>query len=596
MTYCSPYEFNALKYPQNLTGAVTFETGAADLIWNFNEAEAEGFLNFNIYRDGELIGTETDTVYTDMLPDYGYYSYQVTAFYQEDKESSASGVDLQWGDAHISVTPTIIYEHLTVDSTSTKYIKVFNTGQLDLMYNISAFVEEQRSADAYCTAKGGGDEHISHVVFGDIDNATGYGGVGYSDFTSMSTNISFGVTYQLTVENGHSYDSDQCGAWIDWNQNEIFDDGMIEFVGSPGDGPYTAEITPPLGAVKGNTTMRIRIRYTGDLNPCDDTPYGEVEDYTVNVLGWLDLNPVLDTVHPGDSSIIAVNFDATDLEPGIYNAIASFFANDPDAEQVDVPLTLQVSNTFVQATAVDGLSNVCYGTSTQLNATPFGATGTPTYSWSSDPAGFSSNEKSPVIQPVVSSWYYVEMTANNGTATDSILITVKPLPEVDLGADTIICGNGQIVLDAGNQGETYLWSTGETTQTITVDSLTMFAGYGDREIMVTAVASNGCSNDDTIIVNVKNCTGIEEFSDNVSVRIFPNPSDGEFNVELNARLDERVDVIVVNQVGAVVYSNENISLKGQKILLLNLENNAPGVYQLFIKGQKGFVNKKLIVK
>jgi hypothetical protein len=42
-------------------------------------------------------------------------------------------------------------------------------------------------------------------------------------------------------------------------------------------------------------------------------------------------------------------------------------------------------------------------------------------------------------------------------------------PEVDLGNDTSIYQGQSIVLDAGNPGSEYNWSTGATTQTITVD-------------------------------------------------------------------------------------------------------------------------------
>ena len=77
MTYCSPYQTNPLSRPKDLVGMVTFETGDVDLEWSY--IEGEGFLNFNIYRDDVLIGTATDTVYTDALPDYGLYTYKVTA-------------------------------------------------------------------------------------------------------------------------------------------------------------------------------------------------------------------------------------------------------------------------------------------------------------------------------------------------------------------------------------------------------------------------------------------------------------------------------------------------------------------------------------
>ena len=79
MTYCSPYETNPLSRPRDLQATVTFESGEVELEWSYEEAE--NFLNFNIYRGDELVGTTSDTVYTDILPDYGIYSYKVTAQY-----------------------------------------------------------------------------------------------------------------------------------------------------------------------------------------------------------------------------------------------------------------------------------------------------------------------------------------------------------------------------------------------------------------------------------------------------------------------------------------------------------------------------------
>jgi hypothetical protein len=201
-----------------------------------------------------------------------------------------------------------------------------------------------------------------------------------------------------------------------------------------------------------------------------------------------------------------------------------------------------------------------------------------------------------MIQPGVSTWYFVTMTADNGSATDSVMITVRPLPEVDLGADTSICGNWEIELDGGDQGIAYIWSTGETTQTITVDSLTSFAGYGERELYVTTYAANKCSNSDTIVVDVKNCTGINEISKNVSVNVFPNPGSGQFNIDLNVIENEIVDVFVINQSGVIIFNKEGLELEGQHTVSVNLEGYASGVYQLFVRSQKGVINKKVVVK
>jgi DNA-binding beta-propeller fold protein YncE len=169
---------------------------------------------------------------------------------------------------------------------------------------------------AYCTASANNCnyEHISIVQVGTIYNNSGSTCTGYSDYTSMSTTMVIGGSYPITVTNGQPYSDDQCGIWVDWNQDDDFYDAgeTITVSGSPGLGPYTATIIPPVGAVTGNTRIRIRITWTGTLSPCGTTDWGEVEDYTVVVASpgprtriygkkWKDLNDngVIDTGEPG---------------------------------------------------------------------------------------------------------------------------------------------------------------------------------------------------------------------------------------------------------------------------------------------------------
>jgi hypothetical protein len=132
----------------------------------------------------------------------------------------------------------------------------------------------------YCLAEGGCDEYIGQVVLGSIDNSTDCDN--YADYTAQSTTMSIGGSYTLTVTNGNPYDVDECGAWIDWNDDLDFDDDMetITMSGSPGEGPYTATIMPVLGQ---DGTHRLRIRITYDQTPasCGEDTFGEVEDYTI---------------------------------------------------------------------------------------------------------------------------------------------------------------------------------------------------------------------------------------------------------------------------------------------------------------------------
>ncbi|MBN4051355.1 T9SS type A sorting domain-containing protein, partial [bacterium AH-315-M05] len=78
---------------------------------------------------------------------------------------------------------------------------------------------------------------------------------------------------------------------------------------------------------------------------------------------------------------------------------------------------------------------------------------------------WSTGETTQTIYASSTGTYWVNVTAVPcDSVRDSIVVTVNPGPVVDLGNDTTVCDSVQ--LDAGNAGATYLWSTGETTQTI----------------------------------------------------------------------------------------------------------------------------------
>ncbi len=589
MTYCSPYKTNPLNKPRDLTGVVAFETGQCHLTWTY--IEGENFLRFKLYRDGELFAETTDTSFIDILPDYGVYGYQVTAWYEDDMESSAAGTSVQWGDAHISIDPLALSEHLIVDTISTKNITVINTGQLDLFYNITPFVNNKSVMLDYCSASGGGDEYISNVEVGDISNSSGSNN--YSDYTSMSTTMEIGETYELTVTNGNTnWPTDQCGAWIDWNQNGEFDDGLIEFSGSPGVGPYVAMITPPNSAVAGETRMRIRIIYSGSLSPCGTTSYGEVEDYTINVPSWLEITPTLGSILPGDTSIIDVNFDSHDMDTGYYTATAKFTSNDPDITEINVDISLLISN--ILAIANSDKVSLCVGEDATISTDAYGVSDTLIYSWTSMPEGFESEMSANQVFPEISTWYFVTVSDTLGNmAQDSVFIIVYDLPIVELGADTSLCTEF-LTLNAGNPGSTYLWSTGQDTQTIDVD--TTGFGYGTREIFVEVITENGCVNSDAINIDFVDCTGIDEFANNVDVVVYPNPSSGVYNIKLRSNENIKVDILVINSVGSEIYRNENIFLAGETKLQIDLSNFAIGAYQLIIKGENGRINKTLIIK
>ncbi|MBL7915564.1 MAG: T9SS type A sorting domain-containing protein [Bacteroidia bacterium] len=148
------------------------------------------------------------------------------------------------------------------------------------------------SANAqYCAAAGGTcDEALNNVTFAGINNSSPCGAGGYTNWTSLTGNVTIGSTYSFSCQTTLYYGGDAAEVWIDWNQNSLFTDAgeyySTTYTGAGG--VFTTSITVPGSANAGNTRMRVRMRYFGTANvPCGNagSSYGEVEDYTIAVAG-----------------------------------------------------------------------------------------------------------------------------------------------------------------------------------------------------------------------------------------------------------------------------------------------------------------------
>lgn len=111
-----------------------------------------------------------------------------------------------------------------------------------------------------------------------------------------------------------------------------------------------------------------------------------------------------------------------------------------------------------------------------------------TYLWST-------GATTPSINITNSGVYFVKATIIGGcSAYDTISVTLNPAITVNLGQNITQCG-GNVFLNAGNAGSTYSWNTGSTNQNITT--------YSGGTYYVTVTNIGGCTESDTILVNIK---------------------------------------------------------------------------------------------
>ncbi|SFA98211.1 Por secretion system C-terminal sorting domain-containing protein [Flavobacterium swingsii] len=177
---------------------------------------------------------------------------------------------------------------LTASTTYSFTVKAKDAaGNLSAASNVAS-VTTTAAVAAYCASKGNSvaDEYIGRVQLGTINNAS-TGGTGYSDFTSISTNLTKGTASTITITptwTGSVY-SEGYAVWIDLNNDKDFaDTGELVFSKATSTTtPATGSFTVPTTATTGTTRMRVSMKYNGTPTSCEAISYGEVEDYTVNL-------------------------------------------------------------------------------------------------------------------------------------------------------------------------------------------------------------------------------------------------------------------------------------------------------------------------
>lgn len=103
---------------------------------------------------------------------------------------------------------------------------------------------------------------------------------------------------------------------------------------------------------------------------------------------------------------------------------------------------------------------ICSGSSVQLNALTSGGSGNNSFTWSSVPSGFSDNTSQPIVSPIQTTTYTVEVSDGASTITNAIVISVDTLPSAVItpASSTTICSGSQVLLNANmGNGLSYQW-------------------------------------------------------------------------------------------------------------------------------------------
>jgi hypothetical protein len=134
-------------------------------------------------------------------------------------------------------------------------------------------------------------DYIARVRLGTLDNSSTCSTPPFTYYNAVGApTLVAGLTYQLIVTVGPDTFGQNVGAWIDYNQNGIFEPS--EFLATPinagPSGTATLTFTIPGNATTGSTRIRVRggddvAMTSGQACGATNSTFGEAEDYNVNI-------------------------------------------------------------------------------------------------------------------------------------------------------------------------------------------------------------------------------------------------------------------------------------------------------------------------
>ena len=164
--------------------------------------------------------------------------------------------------------------------------------------------------------------------------------------------------------------------------------------------------------------------------------------------------------------------------------------------------------------------------------------------------------------------------------TDSMVIEEYTSPSITLGPDTILRSFDPLVLTPGSDFEEYTWSTGESTESISVTEKGTYS--------VTVIDTNGCTGSAQMqVLSAANVSSIN----GVTYKVYPNPASDRFTFTSSTPLQEAVlSLIDVN--GRVV---SKVAVNGDSVVVSVVDMPA-GLYKLVLNDKNNVFTFSILVK
>jgi hypothetical protein len=228
----------------------------------------------------------------------------------------------------------------------------------------------------------------------------------------------------------------------------------------------------------------------------------------------------------------------------------------------------------------DGPLSFCFGDHVVLSL----GQGYSSYLWSS-------GSNTPIITVTETGEYGVSVLDFNGCLDSTLIANPVSVTVWDPEPLVVQTGDSLVVTNPGDFASIQWYLNGNQISGAfgAVHVITESGNY-----TAVGVDVNGCEGS-SFIYEMTCCVGVDEVGVVSRMRVYPNPSDGIFTLEVNLNRAEKVEIIVSDLRGKQQYSLAKHTSVSSVLETLDLRHLASGVYSMQLVAGERSLFRKLIV-
>lgn len=390
------------------------------------------------------------------------------------------------------------------------------------------------------------DEYITQVSLAGQEFSSGC--TNYS-LNNNIISLNSGEEYSLVIETENEdgfigYIDDQVAAWIDWNADGDFDDSgewlFTTTYSLESDYPNTHSFTVPENAFNGTIIMRVRMSHLiedGAISPCGTSTWGEVEDYSIEVI---DAEGILTLLNTPDNTTISCEMNSGT------SALGSVTAN--TTCNIDDDVSISHSDEIIE--------------------------------------GDCDNEWT-----IIRTWLIEDACNNSTNYEQEIYVSDNIAPVVDCSITTasVSTTEAEAAIPDFTNEFTAEDNCSDNLLVEQVPAAGTMRPLGDHDIIIMAHDDCGNTGECVIQLSITDVNGLEDQLGG-EIQLFPNPTNGKVVVQFPKNIQGNVFLEIYAISGKLIFSekiNDKISHQ------IDISEAANGFYLLQIRTDRGLAVKKL---